>query len=439
VCRAADGICDVTESCSGSGPACPADGAAATTVVCRGAAGPCDAVERCTGQSSSCPADAAQPDGTACSDGQFCTDPDTCQGGACAGPARTCNDGNACTGDRCDEIIDQCVNSSAGGQCDDGNPCTDDACGATSCTHTPVVGRACTDGLACTENETCKPDGTCSGGTPRTCPAAANPCVEAVCDENAGGCTTRPADNGRACEDSNPCTGGGTCQDGTCTSSALESCDDGNPCTVDRCAEGGGCEHERAADGTACDNGNDLTADVCRAGVCTDTSCDGAADGTRCDDADGCSDQETCQAGACRPEPDPVCGVELVCPALTNGTCRIRAACTPRGCRATITVRITAPVRSRCRVVLRQRIGSPRNGEPLTQARGRKPKILGVAKGRIAANGTLTLTPQLNKLGRKLLAKDSLGVLEVEGLATVKAPREKTRTRLLPQLIQLVR
>ena len=44
--------------------------------------------------------------GTACSDGQFCTTPDTCTGGACGGAARDCSDPNPCTADSCNETTD---------------------------------------------------------------------------------------------------------------------------------------------------------------------------------------------------------------------------------------------------------------------------------------------------------------------------------------------
>ncbi|MGH9869646.1 MAG: LamG-like jellyroll fold domain-containing protein [Candidatus Polarisedimenticolia bacterium] len=52
--------------------------------VCRAATGTCDVAETCTGSSSFCPSNLSQPNGTTCSDGNACTQNDTCQGGACA-------------------------------------------------------------------------------------------------------------------------------------------------------------------------------------------------------------------------------------------------------------------------------------------------------------------------------------------------------------------
>src|SRR5207247_6595512 len=64
VCRAAAGVCDVAESCTGSSATCPAD--AKSTAVCRPAAGPCDAAESCDGVSNACPADGFVAAGTVC-------------------------------------------------------------------------------------------------------------------------------------------------------------------------------------------------------------------------------------------------------------------------------------------------------------------------------------------------------------------------------------
>jgi hypothetical protein len=69
-----------------------------------------------------------------------------------------------------------------------------------------------------------------------------------------------------------------------------------------------------------------------------------------------------------------------------------------------------------------------------------KAKILGVAQGRVSADGRLTLVPKLNRLGLKLLGKAPGRMLEAQAEATIRAPQERrTRTRLLPHLIQIVR
>jgi hypothetical protein len=444
-CRAAAGVCDVPEHCPGTGPACPADTVAPSTVVCRPAAGACDAPENCTGQSTACPPDAPQPDSTPCDDGQFCTVTDHCSGGACTGPPRVCDDGNTCTTDRCDEAVHQCTSVADGGACNDHNPCTDDACTGSGCTHTPAIGRACDDGLACTTGETCQANGSCGAGTPRTCAAAANTCAEAICDEATGGCTTRGVADGRTCDDGDPCTTGETCHDGTCTSGTTASCDDNNPCTTDRCTGAGQCAHDPVAEGATCDNGNTTTGDACRAGVCTDAACAGSAEGASCNDDNGCTDADVCRAGQCVPGAPPVCEVDLggVCPP-NAARCRIEAVCTPQRCRVEVVVRFQAPRKSKCRVVLRQvtttQVASADlAGVAVTQAEG-VGKILGTAKGRIGADGHLTLTPKLNRIGRKLLAGATNGVLDARAEATIHAPHESSaRTELLPRLIELVR
>jgi uncharacterized repeat protein (TIGR03803 family) len=83
VCRASSGVCDVPESCDGVNNNCPADGFQSSATVCRPAAGQCDVAETCTGMSAACPMDGHASDGTSCSDGNACTQADTCQAGVC--------------------------------------------------------------------------------------------------------------------------------------------------------------------------------------------------------------------------------------------------------------------------------------------------------------------------------------------------------------------
>jgi hypothetical protein len=57
VCRASMGVCDVQETCNGSGAACPADGFLSSATVCRASTSiaACDPAESCTGSSALCP------------------------------------------------------------------------------------------------------------------------------------------------------------------------------------------------------------------------------------------------------------------------------------------------------------------------------------------------------------------------------------------------
>jgi len=105
--------------------------------------------------------------GSACDDGDACTDPDTCDGGGACAPGAPlvcddglfCNgaegcdsgsgctagtppvfdDGVACTFDSCDESADAGLFEPDPASCDDADPCTADACDAISgCSHDPI-------------------------------------------------------------------------------------------------------------------------------------------------------------------------------------------------------------------------------------------------------------------------------------------------------------
>ena len=89
------------------------------------------------------------PDGTVCTDGNACTQTDTCQAGMCAGSNPV-----TCT------ASDQCH---VAGVC---NP----ASGVCSNPNAPD-GTVCTDGNACTQTDTCQ-TGTCAGANPVVCTAS---------------------------------------------------------------------------------------------------------------------------------------------------------------------------------------------------------------------------------------------------------------------------
>ena len=86
---------------------------ACTAGTCTGPERDCSALDDschrgyCNEASSACEA-LPKPPGTACDDGLYCTDPDSCQEGTCTGPDRDCDDGDACTRDTCNEESDTC-------------------------------------------------------------------------------------------------------------------------------------------------------------------------------------------------------------------------------------------------------------------------------------------------------------------------------------------
>jgi hypothetical protein len=59
--------------------------------------------ELCDGSSNTCPADVLQPDGTDCSDSQFCNGAETCQSGVCADQTDPCSLSSICN-----ESADMC-------------------------------------------------------------------------------------------------------------------------------------------------------------------------------------------------------------------------------------------------------------------------------------------------------------------------------------------
>ena len=314
----------------------------------------CDDEDACT-ENDQCTMGECSGDEITCDDGNECTadscDPDAgCQVSTDT-DGQTCNDGNLCTAD------DKC----AAGQCTgvDVEQCgcvIDDDCekydDANLC-----------DGVLTCQDGTCKMDAAsivdCTG-------TAAGPCEEVFCEEATGACATKNAADGGACDDSDECTVEDTCTAGVCDGEPVK-CDDGEECTEDSCDPDAGCVFDAAADGTECNDGSLCTEnDGCVAGECTgdavpecdacmeDADCsdyeDGnlcngtlacidsqcvvdeetvvvcvapgackqnkcnpasgeceasdALDGTKCDDANGCTHSDYCSGGVCKGLPE---------------------------------------------------------------------------------------------------------------------------------------
>jgi hypothetical protein len=88
VCRAAVGECDLAENCTGSGAACPADGFRPSTHECRASAGVCDLTENCTGAGAACPANAFRPSTHECrASAGVCDLAESCTGSGAVCPA----------------------------------------------------------------------------------------------------------------------------------------------------------------------------------------------------------------------------------------------------------------------------------------------------------------------------------------------------------------
>ena len=379
VCSAADqchtaGTCDpATGTCSSparpNGTPCD-DGSACTRPdtcqagVCTGAnAGACAAPDQCHTAGTCDPAtgtctNPAKPDGTACNDGNPCTQTDTCQSGTCVGTKPVvCAASDQChTAGVCDPATGTCSSPPKpdGTACDDGNACTlTDTCQTGVCRGVnPVVcavldqchavgtcnpatgacsnpekpnGAACDDGSACTRSDSCQA-GVCRGRDSVVC-TAADQCHDAgTCDPGTGACSTPPKPDGAACDDGNACTQADTCHRGVCTGGDPVACTAADQCHVAGTCDPttGRCTEPAKPDGTHCDDGNACTrTDTCQAGVCSGTSavtcspsdachdagtCDPATglcsnpnkpDGSVCNDGNGCTRTDTCQGGSC--------------------------------------------------------------------------------------------------------------------------------------------
>jgi hypothetical protein len=188
-----------------------------------------------------------RPNGTSCTDGNPCTTADTCQAGACqAGPAVVCQASDQChSAGVCNTTTGICSNPTKanGTACDDGNKCTQtDTCQAGvcaganpltcvasdtchvagtcapatgACTNPPAAdGKTCDDQNACSATSACKA-GACVGAVTTVCPPL-DQCHVGACDPTSGACGFANAADGTACDDADACTSGDTCQSGVC-------------------------------------------------------------------------------------------------------------------------------------------------------------------------------------------------------------------------------
>ncbi len=270
ICRPAAGVCDLAETCTGAGPACPAD--AKSTAVCRPSAGGCDPAETCDGASDACPADTLTPNGTVCrAAAGVCDLAETCNGASPACPA---------------DAKSTAVCRAAAGICDLAESCdgASDACPADAFRPSPFECRAAAG--VCDLAESCT-------GTSAACPADAK--STAVCRAAAGVCDLAescdgasdacPADAFRPstfecraaagqCDAAELCTGAAADCPADVPQPDGTSCDDGAACTVPDVCVAGQCQGNAAicGDGTTqggcgeqCDDGNTTSGDGCSA------------------------------------------------------------------------------------------------------------------------------------------------------------------------------
>lgn len=156
-----------------------------------------------------------------------------------AGTGEDCDDGNTADGDCCDR---NCQAEASGSACPDGNDCTDNQCNGAGLCLTSNNSAPCDDGLFCTGTDQCSGGG-CNSHVGDPCvgnPKCADLCNEAgdTCNEAAG---TACADDSNQCTD-DECDGAGVCQH------AINSapCDDGIACTVTDICSAGLCSGDAA-------------------------------------------------------------------------------------------------------------------------------------------------------------------------------------------------
>jgi hypothetical protein len=276
LCRASAGVCDVAEFCNGVNNFCPGDGFVNPFTVCRPAAGDCDVAENCPGNAATCPADAKRANGFVC---RFaagnCDVAEACDGSGDACPADALvPNGTVCrgAGDVCDVAE----------SCDGSNP----VCPANAVAPNSTVCRSAAG--VCDEVENCD-------GVNIDCPADAflgSTSGSFVCRPSAGPCDVQDLCNGTGpdCPADAVAPGGTVCRPSAGVCDLIDTCDGAN---------------------TACPADAKSTA-VCRtsAGVCdVAESCDGAGN--------------TCPADAFQP-------ATTVC-RPSAGTCDLDETCTGSG------------------------------------------------------------------------------------------------------------
>jgi len=272
-------------------------------------AGPCDACSLAGGAVAN--GTCTLLTGPSCNDGDACTQTDTCQNGSCTG-----SNPLVCTAQ--DQCHDPGTCSPATGACSNPNK---------------ADGAACDDGDACTQTDACN-TGACLGANPIVC-APLDPCHDAgSCDPATGTCSTPSKPDGAPCDDADACTQTDSCVSGACVGNnpvvcaPMDDCHDPGACDPAT----GTCDSPEKPDGTVCDDADACTqTDTCAAGLCTGDNpvvcaplddcheagaCDPATgacdspekpDGTVCDDGDPCSITALCVMGVCTASAPVVC------------------------------------------------------------------------------------------------------------------------------------
>jgi MYXO-CTERM domain-containing protein len=224
-----------------------------TTNLCGdGVVDPGEACDDGNGSNSDCCNNSCQTINGACSDGNGCTQTDTCQSGICVGSnPKTCTASDAChVAGTCDSGTGACSNPKASD------------------------GTGCNDNDACTQTDSCE-NGTCTGSSPKTCPASDQCHGAGTCDSGTGTCSNPRRTDGASCDDGNPCTTLDACSLGVCAPMGYVVCSAADEChAAGTCNPSTGtCSNPERADGTECSAGE------CRSGDCVPETASGGEGG----------------------------------------------------------------------------------------------------------------------------------------------------------------
>ena len=266
-----------------------------TVVDCAASKDPC-MVRACVPKTGQCALSPA-PDGGTCDDGDPSTTGDSCQAGKCKAGTDTAkcskdadciDDGNLCNGLLyCDQKAGACtVNQASVIVCPAG---ADSACLKNTCQPASAecqmqaapAGSKCDDGAPCTEGDLCV-GATCKGGQ-NTC----------VCKSDAD-CVGK--DDGSLCDGAVFCNqANGVCEENPASAVQCPTVDDGQ-CLKSACIPATGKCEMKAAEllvqkCVKTGKGGEICNLVPLAG--------GQAKATPCDDGDGCTTSDHCEAGAC--------------------------------------------------------------------------------------------------------------------------------------------
>ena len=371
----ASGLC-AAGACTGGKPKdCSAAGDKCHTAQCNQNTGQCEPVQK--------------PDKTACdADDSKCTVDDACAKGVCTvGKVKDCSEsGDACNDAMCTAATGECGKKpkKSGFECEDSNICTDtdlcdgkgkcipgtakdcsgsaDTCNTGACDQAEGCVKvskgviACNDGQFCTQTDKCaettvnkRKVGECVGTGVPDCTADATKCEVAFCDPNANKCAIKPAALGAGCSDGNACTLIDKCDAaGTCHGTSPKQCD-GDQCNDPTCtAANGACGLKPKANGLKCNDADLCTqVDTCQTGKCKGANpkvCAGDAcntgkcvssngsctlvpksNTTACDDGQKCTTYDLCNNGTCKPG-------KWTCGCKVTADCEDKNECTADAC-----------------------------------------------------------------------------------------------------------